>query len=452
MSGIQSEVRVMEYPSGERQRLQLLRFDSWRELEFFAPPYSPEAYGRICRLYRDFVIPRCPQIFGQLVFFRLLDDIDFSGLSFETRRYGRVADPLTAAAVTLRRGVIISGGKPHFLTGTAKALWKALEERDSVFIAGGKLPNTTIMPVRNSFGFMSGCETGAAMKVNSSFFILDKFDCSSAYDRVGTPFGLRVKDGEILSPPLFSRQALLVRSDGRVGIEKPELKDLSFRIRGAELISGKNAEIFERPICRKTPFSSRVMELIIIGREIAAVRESGGTLVPSSGFVLRVDKSFDCNPGDSVEYIGLSDVIFGIQAGNSAVISGEKTERFISPFYNIHRLWSNAYPPSLYPLDYENARAPRIVLGADRDGRPMLVWLEGAAKFGYNPGDFSCGASLSEAAEICRNLGMYNAVHLDGGGSAQIITREGRALMISDRKKEDLSEQERAVPMGLLIR
>ena len=172
--------------------------------------------------------------------------------------------------------------------------------------------------------------------------------------------------------------------------------------------------------------------------------------MPASGFVIRED-SIDASPGDSVIYHGLEDVLFAVQAGNSAVINGEKTTGFISPFYNIKKLWSTSYPPSLYPLDFEKDRAPRMAIGSDASGKPVIVWAEGAGKLRYSPGSDSCGASLSEMAEICLKLGLVNAINLDGGGSAQILVNNSRSLMISDRNADN-SEAERAVPIGLMIR
>ena len=70
----------------------------------------------------------------------------------------------------------------------------------------------------------------------------------------------------------------------------------------------------------------------------------------------------------------------------------------------------------------------------------MLLWAEGAAKFGYVPGKGSCGASQTELADICADVGMVNAVNLDGGGSAQILVNNRRSLMLSDRRAADFSE------------
>jgi exopolysaccharide biosynthesis protein len=81
----------------------------------------------------------------------------------------------------------------------------------------------------------------------------------------------------------------------------------------------------------------------------------------------------------------------------------------------------------------------------------MILWAEGAGKIGYVAGKDSRGASLSDMAELCAEMGMADAVNLDGGGSAQILLDNRRSLMISDRNT-DFTESERPVPMGLIIR
>ena len=102
-------------------------------------------------------------------------------------------------------------------------------------------------------------------------------------------------------------------------------------------------------------------------------------------------------------------------------------------------------------MDFQNSRAARIALGADAGGNPMILWAEGAGKIRYTPGQDSCGASLSEMADICEAVGMVNAVNLDGGGSAQMLLSNQRSLQISDRK-DDRSECERPVPLALIVK
>ena len=116
------------------------------------------------------------------------------------------------------------------------------------------------------------------------------------------------------------------------------------------------------------------------------------------------------------------------------------------------RLTGYTFRGMLHPLDYEKDRAPRIAVGADGEGRPVFVWAEGKGKNGYEAGRDSCGASLSEMCRILQDLGVPNAVSLDGGGSAQIEYEGKRYLKISDRDFATGEESERPIPMGIVIR
>ena len=316
-------------------------------------------------------------------------------------------------------------------------------------MVSGKLPFTTVIPISRRTGYLSRNEEGAAMKVNASFFIMDRFDCATVYDQVGTPLGLRVKDGVILDPPLYEREALLVKKDGSVTVEPLSIRSLKIKVGDRVFTPGVDADIFTRPARAVAPGGK---QLVIVGRRVAQVLPKGHGPVPASGFVLRPHGDFTAKAGDVVTYLGLEDVTFGIQVGNSILRKGQKTGHFISKFYNIRGFEPVPYPPSLYPLDFRNARAARIAIGADCEGKPMILWAEGAGKIGYVAGRDSRGASLSDMADICAEMGMVDAVNLDGGGSAQILVDNKRSLMISDRNAPDASEAERPVPMALIVR
>lgn len=446
---ISSDVRTIEYPNGEIQRVQLVKFDSLSQLDFFSPNYDKRAFDRVADLYEHFIVPSKPMVFGQLVLFHLPDNYD-SCFAHETRTYGNVFSDVTAAAIALRKGVKILGGKPVFTNKEVKRLWHRLETEDYVRIVRGNLPMTTIIPVGDSFGFLSENEVEARLKVNSSFFIMDRFDCSTPYDLLGRPIGLMVKDGCVLNPPMYQRETLLCRNDGTAEIITTDIKNTRVEINGLEYRHGVNSNFYMRPQTRTTP-KHKGVDIAVSGRTVIAVKKGGGMLVPSSGFVMTcIDNNI--NPGDTVSYHGFDDVAFAIQVGNSIIREGRKTEEFISPFYNIYKLWTTSFPPSLYPLDFAKARAPRIALGTDVNGTAMLAWVEGPGKFSRDITNESCGASLSEMADLCELLGFYNAVNLDGGGSAQILIDNIRSLRISDRNSSDFTECERAVPTGLIIR
>ena len=444
---MESEIRTVKRPDGETERLQTVRLPDWESLAFFRPQPAEDPLPGLLRIYRQFLVPSAPWIFGQMALLRMLEEVDLPGAMTAPND---PEDRLFSAAGLLREGMRLMRGKPHFRTEEARVLWNELESAGAADTVCGRLPYTKVIPVSERMGFLSESEKKAQLKVNASFFIMDPFDCASPYDSVGTPFGLCVKNGEILSPPLYGREALLVRRSGRVSAEKPSLRDLTIEIGGKTFREGKNAAILSRPASRKTA-RGKTAEAAIIGRRVAAVSLSGGLPVPAAGFILRSPELSGISEGAEVRYHGLEDVIFGIQAGSSLLRDGVRSGGFLSPFYNIRKLQRTPYPPSLYPLNYEKDRAARIALGADKEGCPMLLWAEGAPKIGYRRGETSCGASLSETEEYCMAAGMANAVNLDGGGSAQILLHGKRELELSDRR-EDGSEQERPVPLGLIVR
>lgn len=447
---MESQIKTISYPNGEMQRVHLVRPDSWNDVDFLNLRYQEPAMECFHRVYRQFLVPACPWLFGQMVMFCLPEDVEVP-FPLDTAKYGKVSQRLTAAAAALEQGVSLVGTKPRFRNETVKAFWQELEKRDCLKIVRGKLPVTTVIPVGPFPGFLTRTEEDARMKVNASFFVMDRFDCSTLYDHVGTPLGLCVKDRVVTNPPLYRREALLVKKDGTVRVEIPDLEQMDIEIGGIRYRHGVNATLYSRPRYARTP-PRKGKKLILVGTEVVAVYEGLSAYVPTSGTVLCPDGPCEAKPGDKVVYHGFGDVVFGIQVGNSIVRNGEKVLSFQSKYYNIRHLESVPFPPSLYPLDYDHARAARIALGADRDGKPMVLWAEGAGKLHYTKGADSCGASLREMAEICSQLGMVNGVNLDGGGSAQILVNNRRSLLISDRKAEDNAESERPVPNALIVR
>lgn len=490
-----SEVRIYNRENGEIQRVQKVSWDDWSQLDFLWMrqenlEQQKKALDCFKDIYQNYLVPACPWIFPQMILFALPEDEDMYDVLVEcakdemhveehrksvgegsqtgnrkddsqeceddirvcyvSEKYGNVADPLTIASILFQEGVKLKKGQPVFASEQAERLYRELESRGCVHIVCGKFPATKIIPVGRFAGYLSEAEPTAQMKVNASFFIMDPFDVATIYDQVGTPFGLCIKDGVIENPPLYNREALLVENEGASYISQKDIEDLIIAIGEKTYISGKNATIYTRPKYTKTP-DDKQMKVVIIGRQIVAVKRSGSVPVPASGFVLSV-KGGKFFAGDTVTYHGLKDVQFGIQVGNSIIRKGVKTEQFISHFYNIYKLQRVPYPPSLYPMNFQKARAARIALGADTEGKPVLFWAEGKGKIAYKPGEDSVGASLSEMAEIAEDLGLRNAVNLDGGGSAQILFQGERALRISDRNKEDNSDVERLVPLGLVVK
>ena len=452
---MESEIRIYSRQKGQIQRVQVVKWDDWSKLDFLYLKENPAALQCFRDIYANYLVPGCPWVFGNMILFHLPRDLNFD-FSYESKKYGKITDKLTAATIALKEGVIIMGGRPIFKNKTIRELWKCLEDNKSVFVVCGKLPFTKVIPVGGYAGYLSEQEINAVIKVNSSFFVMDSFDCATVYDHVGKIFGLCVKDGVVESPPLYRREALLVKKDGQVVIEELDIRDMKIKIGEKCYLHGQNATVYTRPDRKRTPYWKCGKQVVIVGKQVVAVKEKGRVFIPASGFVLCMNSNDACEenimPGDRVEYHGLEDIQFGIQVGNSMVRDGIITKEFVSKFYNIRKLEKIPYPPSLYPMDFENGRAARIGLGCDQNHHPVLFWAEGAGKLQYVPGVDSTGASLMEMGQIAKDLGLINAVNLDGGGSAQILIDNIRSLRISDRNEKDNSDAERLVPLGLVVR
>lgn len=441
MIHLDNQIRVFPCPDGQLQRVQAVTLPNWEDLAFLRPEPSGDGFASFCNIYRRYLVPACPWIFGRILLFRLPEGISVPGSP-------AIADPLTRAAIVLKKGIRHSGSRVCFRTPEAEVLYRQLEQQDCVQTVCGKLPITTIIPVSDRAGYLTQAAPDARMKVNGSFFIMDPVDCATVYDHVGTPIGLQVKNGTVENPPLYDREALLVDRTGTVSVRPVKLTDLRIRIGSTDYIPGENARLYTRPERAKTPGGNGI-RLVITGCHVAAVHTGGRVPIPASGFVLCPDVPCAAKPGDVVRYLGLENISFGIQVGNSILRDGVKTQRFLSRFYNIRKLEPVPFPPSLYTMDFKHARAARIALGADKDGRPMVLWAEGAAKLGHDPTRDSRGASLMDMAEFCQRMGMHHAIHLDGGGSAQLLVENRRSLKISDRQDASGTEAERPVPLGL---
>ncbi|HEV7624927.1 MAG TPA: phosphodiester glycosidase family protein [Streptomyces sp.] len=100
------------------------------------------------------------------------------------------------------------------------------------------------------------------------------------------------------------------------------------------------------------------------------------------------------------------------------------------------------------PQDWEgrpnNATAPRTAVGFSKDGSRMHVLTVD----GRQPA--SGGVTLTELALMMEDLGAYNAINLDGGGSSTLLAREpGSASPQVENAPSD--GEEREVPNGLAL-
>ena len=443
-----SEIITEKHEDGSLQRLQVVKGFPWSALSFEAPPFSHDAFSEFVRLYEAFIIPKAPEKYGTLVFFHVPDEISFpfSG----KREAGTVFDRTLAFALLLEEEG--AKGRVRFSDSTLSADDAGLNAFISMmtssgwlYTLNGKGKGLSFLPLSGRFGFQSHMKRSTRLSVNSHFFIMELPDRDSPYDLYGEGFGLAVKDGAVLQPPLFGRESLLVGRDGRVSIGFPCVRDLSCEINGKTYVHGKNAQFFSRPECRVTPASAGT-DIIVIGNRSQAFHDGGVTVIPSSGFVISSMEKEE-HVCSEVHYGGLEDYVFAIQTGPMIIREGRRAEAFMTPYFSGAGV---SYPPTSFPLDFVRDEAPRIIIGADWNDEPVIIWAEGRSKLFYDRTRDSRGLSLSGAAKVAADLGLKNAITLDGGGSALMLL-SGKAHMHVSGRYPDNSDAERPVPFVITV-
>ena len=72
---MENQIRTFSYPNGELQRVQVVRWADWGKLDFLRLSDADRALDVFYDIYRLYLVPACPWIFGNLVMFRLPADV-----------------------------------------------------------------------------------------------------------------------------------------------------------------------------------------------------------------------------------------------------------------------------------------------------------------------------------------------------------------------------------------
>lgn len=231
----------------------------------------------------------------------------------------------------------------------------------------------------------------------------------------GQILGLLKIDGEIISTPTLPRTALGVTAEGAVLIDQVSYAG-SVKLPGDKVltISGVNCERGNNELVLYTgyfggttqtnPFGA---EYTIANGKITAVG-SGNSLIPPGTVVLSAHGETakamsSLKIGDKVEIsqtLGSWDkIVQALGAGpmlvkNGSVFITTKVEDFGS--------------------DVAGGRAPRTAVGMTKEGRLLLVTVDGRQSH-------SMGLTLLELALFMQELGAVEAMNLDGGGSTEMV-------------------------------
>ncbi|MEP6700171.1 MAG: phosphodiester glycosidase family protein [Bacteroidota bacterium] len=86
-----------------------------------------------------------------------------------------------------------------------------------------------------------------------------------------------------------------------------------------------------------------------------------------------------------------------------------------------------------------NDKHPRTAMGYTKDGKLVILMIEGRNKIAH-------GATLTQEAQIFKELGCWEALNLDGGGSSCMLVNGKETIKVSD------AAGQRPVPAVFIIR
>lgn len=110
-------------------------------------------------------------------------------------------------------------------------------------------------------------------------------------------------------------------------------------------------------------------------------------------------------------------------------------------------LISDGRPRTSWPeSSFFTGRHPRTVIGIGSDRRIYLIVIDG------RNGTHASGTTIAETTELCRLLGLRDALNLDGGGSSTLwLCGKGVVSHPSDNGRWD-NAGERVVPNAVVVR
>lgn len=242
----------------------------------------------------------------------------------------------------------------------------------------------------------------------------------------GTPLGVVMIDGDMVTEPLYNRAALGITKSGEIMIDNVKWRGLLKTNDNSNIIidavnrkpnNEQEIILYNRFYGEKTPqFNQFSTEFIVVEDRIVKVDKGEliNNTIPKEGFVIKIFNSdseaySSFESGEEVEYKNVftpnwhEEDIVNIMGGGPKLISeGEvtitgKIENFRS--------------------DIINGRAPRTAVGVTEDDHLLFIMVDGRQP------ELSVGITLENLAQYLKKLGVKEAMNLDGGDSSQLVIR-----------------------------
>jgi hypothetical protein len=249
---------------------------------------------------------------------------------------------------------------------------------------------------------------GALAATSGGFFLYSEPDIEPPSQR-HDPVGLVVADGEVVTPPVFGRGALVIAADGRARIDR--VTAVGATLTDARGVVHTVATVHNRAHGRIGPDRDAIA---IVGDRVLA--RGRHLAVPLLGAVVTTREPLALEPGDTVRW-RLPGAVRTAMAGGPCLRLADQ------PLLDLRAedFWDSA-PPITFSQDETGDLnlLPRLAVGLCGD---TLVF---AAVDGRNF-ERALGMTLSEVGALLGALGCTEVVNLDGGSSKRMVV-DGRTL------------------------
>ncbi|RAR43688.1 phosphodiester glycosidase family protein [Paenibacillus sp. MDMC362] len=239
----------------------------------------------------------------------------------------------------------------------------------------------------------------------------------------GIPLGLFMGDGELLTDPPSGRNAFGIKQDGTSLYGSPKLtKNVTIggtvsSLSSINRLRGTDALVLYTEKFNATTMTNNLGDEVIL--DIVSGRAaSGETLRMKVASVLK-------DQGNSP--IGQGQVVLSASGSQRNKLAGLKAGDEVTASFQLDNEWRDVtmaiggtvmlVKDGVVQQHTDPAVHPRTVVGTKADGSVVLFEVDGR-----QPG-FSEGLTYIELGEMLQELGVVNALNLDGGGSATFVAR-----------------------------
>ena len=259
---------------------------------------------------------------------------------------------------------------------------------------------------------------------------------------IGSPLGLIISNGHVISPPLFNKPAFLVKKDGMLEIKRVNCKKgISLTDTNMEMLFSpemlnpednyKGIAFYDLTHSKDNiPCNNRTIVRLAgnVIKEIIAPKPNQKIAIIPVGLTLAIPadkypKSWKVGKTLNIKVVGLEDVLYGVGAGPLLLDKGKVCIDMEKGGWK----HTNSIKTQAARLDYTDMRGPKIAVGLDKDNNLYVLTINGRIRE-------SVGARHHDMAAILKKYDIITAMGFDPGGSSTLVV-DDKTLNISPYNK-----------------